>query len=152
MTTHSTDRGETGRSAVPLPTLLTQARDHTVELLHRRLREEGFDGIRYRHGSVFRHIEPDGSRLTALAERSGLTKQAIAEVVDELERLGLVERAADPYDRRAKIIRLTARGTEGQIAAARILRDIEQQWARSLGQDRIALLHRTIEEIIALQG
>lgn len=152
MTTRSEKSGEGGPIAVPLPTLLVRARDITVELLHRRLGEEGFEGIRYRHGSVFRFIDAQGSRLTVLAERSGLTKQAIGEVVDELERLGYVERTADPNDRRAKIIRLTERGAQGQVAAARILVDIEQQWARRLGRERIDLLRQTLEEIIALQS
>lgn len=150
MTAQSEKRGD--ESEVPLPTLLTQAKDITIELLHRQLGEEGFEGIRYRHGSVFRFIDADGSRLTALAERSGLTKQAIGEVVDELERLGYVERTADPDDRRAKIIRLTERGRKGQVAAARILGDIEQQWARHLGRDLIAMLRRTLEEIISVQS
>src|SRR4051812_44979785 len=119
MTSRSAERRGAGQGEVPLPTLLTLARDITIELLHERLREEGFEGIRYRHGSVFRFIDVDGSRLTTLAERSGLTKQAIGEVVDELERLGYVERAADATDGRAKLVRLTERGTEGQAAAAR---------------------------------
>lgn len=145
-------RTEEDESKVPLPALLSQAKDITTELLHRRLGEEGFDGLRYRHGSVFRFIDAEGSRLTVLAERSRLSKQAIGEVVDELERFGYVERTADPGDRRAKIIRLTERGMKGQVAAARILRDIERQWARHLGQDRIVAVRRTLEEIIARQG
>jgi DNA-binding MarR family transcriptional regulator len=151
MTEQSGKRGEGDESEVPLPALLARAKDITIELLHRRLGDEGFEGIRYRHGSVFRFIDPEGSRLTALAERSGLTKQALGEVVGELERLGYVERTADPADRRAKIIRLTERGTKGQVAAARILGDIEQRWALHLGQDWIDMLRRTLEEIIALQ-
>jgi DNA-binding MarR family transcriptional regulator len=137
-------------SKPPLSALLTQARDITIELLHQRLSAEGFRGVRHRHGSVFRFIDPAGSRLTVLAERSGLTKQAIGELVDELERFGYVDRAADPHDRRAKIIRLTQRGVQAQVAAARILRDIEQEWARHLGQDRIDMLRQTVEEVIAL--
>ncbi|WAU82269.1 MarR family transcriptional regulator [Streptomyces sp. Qhu-G9] len=147
----TTPSGEPGERRVPLPTLLTQAKDLTVEQLHRRLDEEGFEGIRFRHGSVFRFVGPEGSRLTALAERSGFSKQAIGEVVDELERLGYVERTADPGDRRAKIIRLTERGAQGQLAGARILGDIERMWAHYLGQDQIALLRRALEEIIARQ-
>lgn len=150
MTTPSGKRGEEDESNMPLPTLLSQAKDITIELLHRRLGEEGFEGIRYRHGSVFRFIDEDGSRLTVLAERSGLTKQAIGEVVDELARHGYVERTADPDDRRAKIIQLTERGRKGQVAAARILRDIEHRWARHFGLDRITTLRRTLEEIIAM--
>src|SRR5690606_25187150 len=103
------------------------------------------------HGSVFRFIDPEGSRLTVLAERSGLTKQALGEVVTELERYGYVERTADPNDRRAKIIRLTDEGRKGQLAAARILKDIEQEWARHLGRDRITALRRTLEEVIGLE-
>lgn len=152
MTTQSGKRGAGDESEVPLPALLAQAKDITIDLLHRRLREEGFEGLRFRHGSVFRFIEADGSRLTALAERSGLTKQAIGEVVDELELLGYIERTADPDDGRAKIIRLTERGVEGQVAAAWILGDIEQRWARHLGRDWIAMLRRTLEEIVALQA
>jgi DNA-binding MarR family transcriptional regulator len=151
MPTHSGKRAEADESEVPLPALLTRAKDITIELLHRRLGEEGFEGIRYRHGSVFRNIDAEGSRLTRLAELSGLTKQAIAEVVDELERLGYVERTADPNDRRAKIIRLTERGVQGQVAAARILEDIEQRWVRHLGGDGIATLRRTLKVIITLQ-
>ncbi|MFD9442376.1 MarR family winged helix-turn-helix transcriptional regulator [Streptomyces sp. NPDC060006] len=149
MTTPSEEPGE---PRVPLPALLTQAKDLTIEQLHRRLDEEGFQGIRFRHGSVFRFVGPEGSRLTALAEASGFSKQAIGEAVDELERLGYAERTADPDDRRAKIIRLTKRGVEGQLAGARILGDIERMWARHLGQDQIALLRRALEEIIARHG
>ncbi|MER6137067.1 MarR family transcriptional regulator [Streptomyces sp. NPDC001815] len=149
MTTRSDEPGE---PPVPLPALLTQAKDLTIEQLHRRLDEEGFQGIRFRHGSVFRFVGPGGSRLTALAEASGFSKQAIGEAVDELERLGYAERTADPDDRRAKIIRLTERGVEGQLAGARILKDIERMWARHLGQDQIALLRRALEEIIARHG
>ena len=140
----------TAESKIPLPALLSQAKDITTDLLHRRLAEEGFEGLRYRHGSVFRFIDAEGSRLTVLAERSRLSKQAIGEVVDELEGYGYVERTADPADRRAKIIRLTELGRKGQLAAARVLRDIEQEWAAHLGQDRIVTVRATLEQIIAM--
>jgi DNA-binding MarR family transcriptional regulator len=136
---------------LPLPVLFAQAKVIMVEQLHKRLAEEGFDGILYWHGSVFRCIDAEGSRLTVLADRSGLTKQAIGEVVSELERHGYVERTADPADRRAKIIRLTERGIKGQVAAARILGDIEQRWERHLGEDRITRLRGTLEEVIAFE-
>ncbi|MFC4585261.1 MarR family winged helix-turn-helix transcriptional regulator [Sphaerisporangium corydalis] len=152
MTTRSGKRGKDDEGNVPLPTLLTQAKDIAVDKLHQRLADEGFEGIRYVHGSVFRFIGPEGSRLTTLAERSGLTKQAIGEVVSELERHGYVERVADSDDRRAKIIRLTDQGTMAQVAAAQILTDIEWRWSLSLGQDRVTTLRRTLEELIGLES
>jgi DNA-binding MarR family transcriptional regulator len=131
----------------PLPSLLAQVKDITLDRMHRRLDEEGFDGLRYKHGCVFRFVDEEGSRLTDLADRSGLTKQGIGEAVSELERLGYVERVAAPDDRRAKIIRLTERGRAGQAAAARILGEIEYGWARRFGADQVAALRATLEQI-----
>ncbi|MCX4775225.1 winged helix DNA-binding protein (plasmid) [Streptomyces sp. NBC_01260] len=133
---------------VPLPTLLAQAKDLTIDQLHRQLHEEGYEGVRFRHGSVFRFVDPEGTRLTVLADRSGFSKQAIAEVVDELERFGYLERTADPRDRRAKLIHLTERGRAAQLAAARILGDMERMWARHFGRDGIDMMRRMLEDII----
>lgn len=150
MTTRSGNPDGENKVQPPLPSLLTQAKDATIDQLHRQLNERGFEGIRYRHGSVFRFIDPEGSRLTTLAERSGLTKQAIGEIVAELERDGYVERTVDPADRRAKNIRLTERGRQGQAAAAEILKDLEWRWEQRFGQDRVTELRRTLAEIIGL--
>ncbi|GAA2074536.1 hypothetical protein GCM10009780_08300 [Actinomadura alba] len=138
-------------SEIPLPALFTQAKDVMLAELHWRLDEEGFEGIRYSHGAVFRFIDAEGSRLTALAERSGLSKQALGEVVTELERHGYVERTTDPDDHRAKIIRLTERGMQAQVAAARILGDIERRWAQHLGRDRIAEMRMVLEEVVRFE-
>ncbi len=134
---------------MPLPPLLAEVKEIAIEELHRRLVDEGFDEIRPGHGCVFRFVDAEGSRLTDLAERSGLTKQAVGEVASDLERLGYVERVADPDDRRAKTIRLTERGWQGQAAAARIFGEIERRWAERYGAERIALLRETLEEIRA---
>lgn len=151
MTLRSGKQGEEDENRLPLPALFQQGKEIVVEQLHKRLAEDGFDGILYWHGAVFRFIDAEGSRLTALADRSGFTKQAIGEVVGELERHGYVERTTDSEDRRAKIIRLTDRGVQGKVAAARILADIEARWERHLGGHRIADLRRTLEEVIHLE-
>ncbi|MEW9528250.1 MarR family winged helix-turn-helix transcriptional regulator [Microbispora sp. NPDC049125] len=151
MTTRAGRQGNQNVSEIPLPALFTQAKDVTLAELHRRLDEEGFEGIRYSHGAVFRFIDAEGSRLTVLAGRSGLSKQALGEVVTELERHGYVERAPDPVDHRAKIIRLTERGKKAQVAATRILEDIEQRWAQHLGRDRIGGMRIVLEEVVRFE-
>lgn len=152
MTTRSGTGERRHEPKLPLPTLLTQVRDIALEGLHRRLADEGFEGIRYVHGSVFRNIDTEGSRLTTLAERSGLTKQAIGELVSDLEEHGYLERVADEADRRAKIIRLTDQGRMAQAAAARILTDVERRWSRLLGRDQVTMLRRALEQVIALEA
>ena len=73
------------------------------------LRERGHTGLQPSHQVVFASLGPDGARLTDLASRAGMTKQAMGQLVDDLEALGYVERIPDPCDGRAKIVRLTAK-------------------------------------------
>ncbi|MFI5783079.1 MarR family winged helix-turn-helix transcriptional regulator [Nocardia sp. NPDC051570] len=113
---------------------------------------QGFRGISYRHGHVFRFIDDDGSRLTDLAERAEITKQALGEVVTELEQLGYVERTGDPRDGRVKIIRLTALGRDCQAAGTRILADIEREWAHQVGREQLATLRTTLEHLLRTEG
>jgi DNA-binding MarR family transcriptional regulator len=133
----------------PLPALLNDVKERAVNELHGRLADEGHGEIRPGHGCVFRFIEVEGSRLTDLAERAGLTKQAVGEVVTDLEHLGYVERVPDPDDRRAKIVRLTDAGRDASQAAQRIFADIERRWAEGFGEERMAILRETLEEIAA---
>ncbi len=69
-------------------------------------------------GVVARH-EP--LRLSSLAEHLRIAPRSATEVVDALEQRGVVRREADPADRRATLIRLTAEGARvrGRIGAAR---------------------------------
>jgi DNA-binding MarR family transcriptional regulator len=134
----------------PLPALLNETKEAAIDELHERLADEGHGAIRPGHGCVFRFIDPDhGSRLTELAERSGLTKQAVGEVVSDLERLDYVERRPDERDGRAKIVCLTDRGRDGAQAAERIFADIEARWAEQVGRERMATVREVLEEICA---
>jgi DNA-binding MarR family transcriptional regulator len=140
-----TVRGE----KIPLAPLLDDAKRLAFAELHRRLEAEGHPKLRNAHGCVFRYIDAEGSRLTSLAAQSGLTKQAVGEFVDDLESLGYLERIPDPLDGRAKLIRLTPRGVEGTQAALRIFDDIEREWAKHFGAQRIADLREMLEELVA---
>ena len=134
----------------PIPALLNEVKVAAVRKLFARLASEGFEHVREGHGCVFGFIDiEEGSRLTDLAERSGLTKQAVGEFVCELESKGYVERVPDPADGRAKTIRLSARGWEAQAAAVRIFNDIERRWAREAGEEAVASLRETLETILA---
>lgn len=137
----------TPTETTPLPGLFDQARHLVIDELHRRLGEEGYATIREAHGCVFRFIDTEGSRLTDIAERARLTKQAVGEVVDDLQELGYVERAPHPADGRAKIIRLTELGVEGRTAARRIFADIERELAERYGERRMAILREVLEDI-----
>jgi DNA-binding MarR family transcriptional regulator len=131
----------------PLPWLLGELKGAALDELHRRLAEHGYTEIREGHGCVFRFIDAEGCRLTDLAERSGYTKQAVGEVVVDLEGLGYVERVPDPADGRAKIIRLSERGLKARQLAMGIFADIEREWAERVGEERMATVREVLEEL-----
>ena len=133
----------------PLIRLLDAGFDAFSEELARRVAQTPYSDIRITHGCVFGYIEPDGSRLTDLADRAHMTKQSVGEVATELEQRGYLERVPDPSDGRAKIIRLTERGREAQALGRGIIDEIEAEWAERFGAERVAALRDALEAITA---
>jgi DNA-binding MarR family transcriptional regulator len=134
----------------PIAALLNEVKVAAVRKLFVRLREEGFEHVREGHGCVFGFIDiENGSRLTELAERSGLTKQAVGEAATELERVGYAERLPDPTDRRAKIIKLTPSGLKACLTGRRIFAEIEREWAEEFGEELVAQMREAAERIAA---
>src|SRR4051794_27267510 len=97
-------------AAMAMARTVKRARGALVEAVRRSL--PGADGsvLRAAHTQVFENLDPDGTRLTVLAERAQMSHQAMGEMVDELVRHAYLERVADPADRRARLIRATASG------------------------------------------
>jgi DNA-binding MarR family transcriptional regulator len=134
----------------PIAGLLNEVKVAAVRKLFERLRQEGFEHVREGHGCVFGFIDiENGSRLTEMAERAGLTKQAVGEAATELERLGYAERVPDPTDRRAKIIKLTPSGVTACLTGRRIFAEIEREWADQFGEELVASMRQAAELIAA---
>jgi DNA-binding MarR family transcriptional regulator len=135
---------------LPLIGQLAEVKGAISDELFAQLAEVGFTDIRPAHGCVFGHIDEDGARLTALADRAGLTKQAVGEAVADLERLGYVERVPDPEDGRAKIIKLTDRGVAATAAAAKIFAEMERRFAAEVGEKRFKEFRETLRRLYHL--
>jgi Transcriptional regulators len=115
------------------------------------LAEQGFDDIQPRAGAVLAYLRADGIRASELARVSGQHKQVIGSLVDDLERLGYVERKPDPGDRRAKLICPTERGLFQMEAAASIMRAIEERHAKALGRQEYAAFKTALHRVADLQ-
>lgn len=70
----------------------------------------GHGETRIAHVNLTRNLDVEGTRLTELARRAAMSKQAMGELVDQCTALGLVDRMADPTDGRARIVKFTAEG------------------------------------------
>jgi DNA-binding MarR family transcriptional regulator len=121
------------------------------ELVSEGLAERGFPDVRPAHGAIAQHIKDSGSRVTELAKLAQVSKPTVVYLVNDLERLGYVERVDDPGDGRAKLVRLTERGAQAQQAARAIVAQIEQDWSELLGRKDFRtlreLLHRLHEAL-----
>ena len=136
-------------SQTPFIRLLSTALDQFIDDLAARVADTEFSDIRVSHGCVFGNIEPEGSRLTELAERARMTKQSVGEVTTDIEKRGYLERVPDPDDGRAKIIRLTERGLEAQALGFELIARIEREWGERIGEERVAVLRDALEALTA---
>src|SRR5215207_7012816 len=116
--------------AITLIALLRRTSRLMVEEITERMEAAGYPDSPARHHPVFENIDPEGTRVTVLATRAGVTHQAMVQLVAELEDRGIVERVADPSDRRARLVRLTDDGREIVRAALKQIAAIEEKWRR----------------------
>jgi DNA-binding MarR family transcriptional regulator len=130
-----------------LGTLLRDPALAINELVSERLAERGFEGLRPAHGTIGQHIADRGSRVTELARLAQVSKPTVVYLVNDLERLGYVERVPDRADGRAKLVCFTKRGARAQREARRIVAEVEADWGRALGARDLAALRGLLERL-----
>jgi DNA-binding MarR family transcriptional regulator len=87
------------------------------------------------HIHITRHLALDGSRLTELAAKAGMSKQAMGDLVDQCEAWGLVVREPDPRDARARLVRFTPTGLAWLEAFRRAVMQAEAEFRTEVGPD-----------------
>jgi Transcriptional regulators len=100
------------------------------------------------HQVVFNNLGRTGTRLTVLAQHAGMTKQAMGQIIDDLEQLGYVERTPDPADGRAKIVRFTPAGLDFVCDAAEVLDGIWSEYSALLGAQELDQLQETLHKLL----
>lgn len=120
-----------------------------TDLLYERLAARGFDDFRVAHGAVFQFLDDDGTVVSELARRAQISKQSMAELVQHLEARGYVERVDDPGDRRARPVRVTARGREVYAVARELTAELEDHLAARLGHEQLEQLRTLLERLLA---
>ncbi|GAB17631.1 putative MarR family transcriptional regulator [Gordonia effusa NBRC 100432] len=119
-----------------------------VDEAHELLAEGGFEDARPIHGFTLQAI---GSGRTAaqLADRLGVTKQAVAKTIARLEEGGYVTRTVDSADSRRKVITPTARGQAFLAASAHAFDKVVGRWQIRAGTDEVNKLLTTLRIIVS---
>ncbi|MGE5322529.1 MAG: MarR family winged helix-turn-helix transcriptional regulator [Actinomycetota bacterium] len=122
-----------------------------AQAIQRRIIKElnaaGFDDLSIPHMAVLQFPGPDGVRPGTLAERAGMSKQAMNQLLRSLEGLGYIVRSDAPDEGRARMIRFTRRGREAYAKIHHILRDIEGEWSAALGPRDFAQLKALLARV-----
>ena len=147
MSTPSQPSGQfAGQPIAPMMRVLWQ---EVRDRIHLAFAQEGYGDVRAEHLAVLQHPGPDGQRPSALAARSGISRQAINHLITHLEQAGYVERYTDPANAGARLVRLTGRGRVlyHRIEATAVA--VEAEWAEQIGAQRLADLRATLTDLLA---
>lgn len=122
-----------------------------MKSLSRAIAQEDWDGLRPSHFRLLSSVTPDGVRITDLAERLGMTKQAVGQFVPHLVTGGYLTVRADASDRRTRLVQRTARGNRAVVAFDERVRAMEDEWAARVGPRRYATFRAVLDELASAQ-
>jgi DNA-binding MarR family transcriptional regulator len=130
--------------------------DNISDDFHRRLRNklvaQGYKGLKLSFSSVMSYMSFSGTRLVDIAEKRGMTKQAIGQLANEIEELGYIERVPDPHDGRAKNLVFTELGTQLIRDSIEAVKEVEKEYAKVLGNENAKQLGTLLAELSVKLG
>ena len=141
------------KQKTPLSELLNQVLVAYADEFEQRLATAGFTELSLPLGAnVLRFLNGRGVRISALAQQSRVTKQAISQQVAYLENLGYVTVNSDPEDKRAKVVRLTERGRHARSLTGPLFSNVERSWTRRIGRKHVRGLRASLETVATELG
>lgn len=113
-----------------------------------RLQARGHRHVRMSHATLLLNLELGGARIGVLAARAGMTKQAMGQLVRELEQLGYLERRSDPDDRRATLVQLTPVGWRVVLDLQEVISELEAEFQDHIGYTAMRQLQNNLGALI----
>ncbi|HEX7302929.1 MarR family winged helix-turn-helix transcriptional regulator [Lentzea sp.] len=124
----------------PVPVLLAMTYRAMGDRFHDRLRQIGLEPLRPAHGYVFRFLKEKRATTVDIGQHLGVTKQAAAKIVNELDEWGYVLREPHPTDKRAQYVALTGKGRDYLRLADNLWADLEAEMAEAIGADTLTAI------------
>lgn len=113
-----------------------------------RMQARGVTGMLPSYPRLLGNLDTEGTRISGLARRMGITRQAVAQLAKEIEAAGFVERRPDPDDGRGVIVAFTPKGRETLGMAVEVMGEIEQDYRAVIGAERYELLKDDLKAIL----
>ena len=131
--------------------LMAASRAH-VAAVTAQLALRGYNDFPFASASLLWLLDEGGTRSTVLAQRAGVTKQAMSQLVRVMERQGYLEQVADPADTRAKVVRMTGRGDAVKTACVEVREALNRKLAAALGKNEAGELEANLAAAAGLFG
>ena len=112
-----------------------------------RYGERGHNGLSLAHTFLYANLDIAGTRIVALAERMGTTKQFAGRLVQELESRAYLTTHPDPKDRRATIVRATEQGWRFFSDACEVKNELEGEYRALLGDASMQQFEHMLETL-----
>lgn len=113
---------------------------------------KGHKGLKLNWDTVFLNLDfRDGSRIVDLAQANGLTKQAMSQIVAEIEKQGYIVKQEDPDDGRAKKIALTARGKQLIQDSMHAYDELEAEYEALVGAEVLSQFKTVAAKLVQLR-
>ncbi len=119
-----------------------------VDAIQAGVAGRGFPDVRPAHGFAFARISAGDATIADVGEYLGITKQAAAQLVRQLEDHGYVTRRPHPLDARASLLALTATGAACTRAAEEAAAEAVERWRAQLGEDRFSGLRQALRALV----
>lgn len=113
-----------------------------------KLRKYGYPDLTPFHTSLISNLDIEGTRISVLAKRANMSKQAMGQVVGDLEAQGYISRTPDPSDQRAFIIHFTDKGWEFLKVAYDVKAEIEAEYLQIIGEQGMKDLQNLLSKLV----
>lgn len=118
------------------------------ELAVTKFENYGRDSLTLVHTALISNLDIQGTQISTIAERAGMSKQAMGQIAKELEEQGYITRIPDPNDKRGVLLKFTENGLELLQDAYHIKTEIEAEFAEILGVDEMTNLRDLLSKLI----
>ena len=132
----------------PIALLLRLLYQRHAQDIEAALGEAGFGDLRPPHANVFPFVPPEGITVSELAELARVRKQTITQAVEQLERMGYVERRPNLRDRRSRLVFLTERGASVKPVTHATAARVEEHWAALTSREELEAMRASLMRLL----
>jgi DNA-binding MarR family transcriptional regulator len=140
-------RNASTHNEVPLARLLAMGMRSLIDGLHERLERRGIE-VKPVHALVLLASREHPLTGNDVADLLGITKQAASKLVDAMEAAQYLARKTHPEDARVKLLHITPKGRRVLEAAEDIYRELEAEWAHTIGKQRLEAIRADLTEVL----